>query len=696
MHPSVVDPTRERARRIAPFLVAATMACALGFGVRYMRRAEARAAAAHVEAAVAHAALRLEDDVASRLAVVGSIARERAAGLLDAPGAFRARGEITIESFGGLLAINDIDAEGVIREVSPLRQNRGALGRNVFAHPTAAPYARHAAHERAPTVTHPIDLFQGRRGVASYFPVVRDGALTGFVNGVFDGEALVRDGLRETVFDDYRVQVVDLHAPGGGEAIAFESPRFDAAAARQEAGAEFGFQSRRWRLSLAPRAHLYAALHRGTYRTVGAVGALAIFALLALAISLQRRAEAQRGLVAQRVALEAELRDAQKMEALGRLAGGVAHDFNNLLTVILAHVELARRRSDDPALGRALRTIEVATRRGAELTRGLLSFARRRVPDEGATDVGAELARLGEVLSRTTREDIHLDIRDRSEGAHVPLPPVTFERVVLNLVNNAAQAMPKGGQIVVATDRGPSDARDGGEELRLVVRDTGVGIPAAVRDRVFEPFFTTKGGAGGTGLGLASVVGSVREAGGGVTIESDEGVGTTVRITLPLTQAEPAVVVETRSPAPAEADALALLFVEDRDDVRQAMTPALEAAGFDVTPLARGKDALARLEGRHYDALLSDVVMPEMSGAELARRARSAHPDLPIVLCSGYVAQEVDLAELDRLGAVLIEKPFRPGDVARAIAESRASLARPEGTHAATTGRVPSDPAPPA
>jgi two-component system cell cycle sensor histidine kinase/response regulator CckA len=358
----------------------------------------------------------------------------------------------------------------------------------------------------------------------------------------------------------------------------------------------------------------------------------------------------------ERVELEEQLRQSQKMDAIGQLAGGIAHDFNNLLTVIAGYGRLAQARVGDGAGAAELAEIARAAERAAILTRQLLAFSRRQILDPIVLDLGEVVRELTPMLERLIGEDIVVEVRSQS-----PLPGVVadagqIEQVVVNLAVNARDAMPDGGRLLIQT-------RADGVFVRLAVTDTGVGIPAEDLPHVFEPFYTTKPVGAGTGLGLASVHGAITQSGGNVRVRSQEGVGTTVEISLPATseRARPA-------PAPMSGETLGghetILLCEDEEGVRALVEVVLSGAGYRVLGEARPNDAIERAARENIDALVTDVIMPDMPGPELARRL-----ELPTLFVSGYTADTVRGRGSLPPGSAFLEKPFDTDTLLRTVRE---------------------------
>ncbi|MGH7482579.1 MAG: ATP-binding protein, partial [Longimicrobiales bacterium] len=378
--------------------------------------------------------------------------------------------------------------------------------------------------------------------------------------------------------------------------------------------------------------------------------------------------------VTERRRTERELRESremlaqsQKMEAVGRLAGGIAHDFNNLLTVIHGHIELLLEQLDEgDELRHDLVEIREAAGRAGLLTRQLLAFGRRQVLQPRVVDP-AEVVRVVEkMLGRLIGEDIEL-VTDLGSTGHIRVDPSQIEQVLVNLGVNAREAMPGGGRLSVRSDDVTLDERAAraldippGAYVRLTIQDTGSGMDAETIEHVFEPFFTTKAARGGTGLGLATVYGIVKQSGGTVDVESRTGTGTTFTLYFPRTEPGADAAVDG-SGAPGALDKV-VLVVEDERSVRELASRILSRAGLTVVTAADAATALRILDDRQrrIDLLLSDVVMPEMGGRELADRALRLRPELPILFMSGYTEEAIARHGVLLAGTVLLEKPFTP------------------------------------
>jgi PAS domain S-box-containing protein len=371
---------------------------------------------------------------------------------------------------------------------------------------------------------------------------------------------------------------------------------------------------------------------------------------------------------------EERLRQAQKMEAVGQLAAGVAHDFNNLLTVIGGHASmlLEELREDDPMYCDVSEIRHAATR-AAGLTRQLLAFSRRQVLQPKLVQVNAVIEGLVPMLRRLIGEDIAIECRLAAPLPAVNADPGQLEQVIMNLAVNARDAMPGGGTLLLETREVIQTHGDSGlpaDFVEITVQDTGTGMSREVLQHLFEPFFTTKEPGKGTGLGLATVYGIITQSGGQVNVSSTAGAGSTFRIRLPATagtapedRLDPLV-----SSKPATGT---ILVVEDDPAVRNLASRVLERAGYRVIPAASASEALelARAQPDGFDLLLTDMVMPEMNGRQLAGILTAANPALPVLFMSGYTDDDILRRGLTAHGAKFLQKPFTPVALIDAISE---------------------------
>jgi two-component system, cell cycle sensor histidine kinase and response regulator CckA len=385
--------------------------------------------------------------------------------------------------------------------------------------------------------------------------------------------------------------------------------------------------------------------------------------------------------------LEAQLAQTQRIEAIGRLAGGVAHDFNNLLTAIngYADIALARLSEKDP-LAEDLRQIRAAGLRAAELTRQLLVFSRRQVVTLKVIDLDQVVRGVEKLLRRIIDENISITVRSVPDLGRVRADPAQLEQVIMNLAVNSRDAMPNGGTLVVETSNVELDVDDvwshpgakPGRYVLLAVSDTGHGMDKATLAQVFEPFFTTKGSDKGTGLGLAMVYGIVSQFGGSVTAYSEPGLGSTFKVYLPAV-ADPLDVAKigTDTSAPAKGTET-ILLVEDEEMVRGLASRVLKKAGYAILEAANGAEALKLCEDRKgpIDLLVTDVVMPNVGGRELSERILKLRPGLKVLFLSGYTADAVIRQGVLAHGVEFLEKPFTPRaltDKVRAVLDQKSN-----------------------
>ena len=382
--------------------------------------------------------------------------------------------------------------------------------------------------------------------------------------------------------------------------------------------------------------------------------------------------------ITERKHLEEQLRQSQKMEALGRLAGGVAHDFNNLLTIIGGYSQmlLGGVKAKDPAR-RDLESIVEAANRASALTRQLLAFSRRQVVQPKVLDLNRLVTRMHRLLRPVIGEDIELELSLQKNLGRVKADPGQLEQVVMNLVVNARDAMPRGGRITIQTcptelgeDSAAAPERlPPGRYVTLQISDTGEGMDAETLSHVFEPFFTTKLRGKGSGLGLSTVYGIVKQSGGEIEVTSQVGSGSAFRIHLPVFEAPVKEAERPRAPSRAATGAETILLVEDEGGVRRLAREMLRQQGYTVLEADGGPDAL-RLWEQHataIDLLLTDVVMPQMSGRELAEQLKTARPDLKVLYMSGYTNDVIARHGVLDSETAFLQKPFTADSLGRKV-----------------------------
>ncbi len=371
----------------------------------------------------------------------------------------------------------------------------------------------------------------------------------------------------------------------------------------------------------------------------------------------------------QRMLLEEQLRQANKMEAIGRLAGGVAHDFNNLLTVISGNLELAMLGlgEDDP-LALDLNEIKEASKRATDLTRQLLVFSRKQKLEPKILDLNSILSKMSKLIYRLIDKNINISIETQHNLWSVCVDPGHIEQVIVNMTVNAHDAMPDGGRLIYETKNVTLDEEIGdrhsssksGQFVLLSISDTGSGMTDEVKAQIFDPFFTTKSAEKGTGLGLSSAFGIIRQSNGFITVESKLGKGSTFNIYLPKASGEPEVIETEQIHSDTPVGKETILVVEDEDAVRVMTVRSLKRLGYKVVEAQNSGEAFLICEGRDrpFDLILTDVVMPRMNGIDFINRIRKIWPDVKSIFMSGYI----DLGSKEKRelpsGAPFIQKPF--------------------------------------
>jgi signal transduction histidine kinase/ActR/RegA family two-component response regulator len=397
-----------------------------------------------------------------------------------------------------------------------------------------------------------------------------------------------------------------------------------------------------------------------------------------LLVEIEERGKAEQALVSS----QEQLRQSQKMEAIGLLAGGIAHDFNNILTIILNLCELmlldlpqtADVKNEDLHL--QLREIQQAAYRATALTRQLLIFSRRQVVQTSLLDLNAIIGEMSKMLERLLGEDLQLQTGLANDLPKVKADPGQIEQIIMNLAVNARDAMPQGGRLLIETGTAElNEPTATGSYVMLRISDTGSGMDAATKTRIFEPFFTTKEPGKGTGLGLATVYGIVKQSGGFIGVDSEPGQGTSFRIYLPPTTERPPS-TEFRiviPPATPRRGSEKILVVEDQPQLRSLIRRVLQREGYQVQEATSGKHALELVAApdARFDLVLTDVIMPEMTGLEFGQRLAERNPTLPVLYMSGYTDRTLSAMQILEVGQIFLEKPFTP---AQLVSKVRAAL----------------------
>jgi signal transduction histidine kinase len=380
----------------------------------------------------------------------------------------------------------------------------------------------------------------------------------------------------------------------------------------------------------------------------------------------------------EREELQKQLLQAQKMEAVGRLAGGIAHDFNNLLTGIIGNVFLVLEDcgDDETETKEFLGEVNVGAHRAAALVRQLLAFSRKQVVERKLLNLSEMIQDMEKMLCRVIGEDIKLETHCSDKIGAVRMDPSQVEQIVMNLAVNARDAMPNGGHLILETSSKKLDeefcSRDAdiapGDYVMLTISDSGTGMNEETRQNIFEPFFTTKPQGEGTGLGLSTVYGIVKQNRGAIHVYSEPGLGTTFKVFLPLSH-EIRAPEQRRSEVPIQPGTETVLVVEDEDFVRNLASRVLTRAGYDVIQAENGREAVALVEELqdNLDLVLTDVVMPEMHGGEMATELRDKHPDLKILFMSGYTDSLIAQRGVLEPETSFIGKPFTPRALASKV-----------------------------
>jgi signal transduction histidine kinase/ActR/RegA family two-component response regulator len=542
-------------------------------------------------------------------------------------------------------------------------------------------------------ITRPVNPEQGGRALLACVPVYASGKLSGFMVGVFRYRELISSILRD-VAQGYWVTLYD-----GSEQIYGEGTNLAPRNAHWASTVDIQFRDLTWRAQVWPKpGTITYAL--STLPKVAFVGGILLSALLgftvyaaetatlrareALAANQELKSE-----IAGREHAEAALVQAQKMEAVGRLAGGISHDFNNLLTVIRGHAALSLARVGcDGALRRELDGILKSADKAAALTRRLLAFSRKQVLQLRVLDLNALVAQVNELLPPVMGDDIELILDLAPDLGRVKADAAQMEQAIMNLAFNARDAMPEGGKLKIQTMNADLDealiireeGAQAGPHVLLLVSDTGHGMTQETLSHVFEPFFTTKETDKGTGLGLATVYGTLRQSGGFVRVSSTVGEGTTFRIYLPRVEAAIDAVEALPITPHHSHGAETILVVEDNDAVRRIAREFLKVKGYTIIEAREATEAIQIMENRQdrIDLVITDVLLPGMKGRELVERLSELRSDFKILYMSAYTEDAAINIGVLNPGTEFIEKPFSPEELTSKVHQvlGRAPLGR--------------------
>ena len=590
--------------------------------------------------------------------------------------------ELMMSGYPAYQAVEWVDPTLHVRGVTPSSGNEADLGIDLGADATQQAGFQAAEQKKQVTVIPSVNLVQGGRGLLVCAPVYARPQFSGFVVGVFRYQELISSILKN-VAQGYSVTVYD-----GDEQIYGEGANLAGRDAALASTAYVHYRNLTWRAQIWPKSGTitYAL---STLPKVFFVGGILLSALLAFVAYSAETAkihakeaivanEELKSEIAGRELAEEALRQAQKMEAVGRLAGGVAHDFNNLLTVIRGYAVLSLNRAgSDGALLRELNEIVKSTDRASALTRRLLAFSRKQVLQLKVLDLNTVVTQVNDLLPPVLGGDIDLVLDLAPELGRVKADSAQMEQAIMNLVFNARDAMPHGGELKIQTmnadlDREYVRLHEGAHEgpyVMLAVCDTGHGMTDDTLSHVFEPFFTTKDINKGTGLGLATVYGTLRQSGGFACVSSKLGKGTTFQIYLPRVE-EAIAVVEVPVIVPRILQGTeTILVIEDDDAVRRITREFLKIKGYAVIEARGATEAIQIVENRadQIDLVVTDVLMPGMKGRELVERLAELRSDLKVLYMSAYTEDAAINIGVLSPGTEFIEKPFGPDELAAKV-----------------------------
>jgi signal transduction histidine kinase/ActR/RegA family two-component response regulator len=591
--------------------------------------------------------------------------------------------QLAMGGYPAYQAIEWIDPSYRVLWVTPVAFNQHERGEDLNVDEPSRLILQEAQERQEAVVSHPATFGQGGKGLLICVPVYSHDQLTGFLLGAFRYDALLSPILQD-VAPDYWIEIYD-----GGEQI-YNRSSGSQPDKKWVQTADIQFQQVTWRADAWPKPETLAYT-RSPLPQVAFIAGILLGGMMAFAVYMAETAQLRaQDLVRANTNLEKEiagrqqaedaLRQAQKMEAVGRLAGGVAHDFNNLLMVIRGHAALSLRNVGvNGPLRRELNEILQATDRASSFTRQLLAFSRKQVLQPRVLDLNALTTQVANMLPPVLGDDIKLSIDLDPSLGQVRADPALLEQVIMNLVFNARDAMQEGGELVIGTlnselDEASLPAYPGshaGPYAVLVIRDTGHGMSEETQSHIFEPFFTTKDRGKGTGLGLATVYGTVSQSGGFIAVSSKIGVGTEIKIFLPRVEEPVEVTSAPEAPVQVRKGEGTILVVEDDDAVRRMTREFLKINGYTVLEARSGADAIQFMERREQpiDLVLTDVLMPGMKGRELVERLSKLRTGIKVLYMSAYTEDAAINIGVLTPGTAFIEKPFSPDDLAKKVCE---------------------------
>ena len=660
-----------RLPRWLPWLVGVAIAVTTFHVWWELRKEQTRAVAALTQAQVEAVVTRLSGQVGSRIRTLERMAQRWGEWRQVQPSKWEHDAALAYEP-STFVGIEWVDPGFRVRWAVPKEHFERTRGRDLAFERRRSEALQEARQLHAVRLTLPIELLSGGKGFRAFAPAFDGSQLVGYISGAFDAQELF-DAVLEGIAPNYGVTIYD-----GNEELYRRSLQGAPPDEERSREGTARVANATWRVRVWPSPTVVEHERTALPEVVLAAGlltSLAIPLMMVLAQSARDRAAelgaANRRLaeeMSERAQLEEQMRQAQKMEAIGRLTGGIAHDFNNLLGVILGFADLAL---EDPALSPAQRKhieeIRKAGERAADLTRQLLAFSRKQLLEPRVFDINTAVRETEGLLRRLVGENIELVTSLGADAGNVKADPTQIEQIILNLAANARDAMPQGGKLTIETARVELDeayARSHatvvpGPYVLLAISDTGQGMDPAVLPHVFEPFFTTKGLGKGTGLGLATVYGIVKQSGGAIWVYGEPSHGTTFKIYLPRIE-EPTEVVAGAAVAVPTRGSETILLVEDDTTLRGVIAEFLQRGGYRVleaeTPVRASE--IARQHSSTIHLLLTDVVLPGTSGPVLARELVTLHPELKTLFISGYTDNTVVHHGALDAGLAFLQKPF--------------------------------------